>query len=269
MLLKQDIGRRDLTTNYLLKENKNISAKIAAKEDGIFAGLQEFGLLNTDSKIKPFKNDGDRIRKGDVLIEINGSAKKILERERISLNILQRMSGIATSTNILNKKLRNNAKLAATRKTLWGNIDKRAISVGGGLTHRLNLSDGIIIKDNHLKILKWDFEKALNFTKNKTRYLEIEIENKKDALSVARIIKKLSNNENLFAIMLDKIPPKEVKIIIQDLKNQDLHDYALLEASGNINSENLIEYAGCGADVISMGCITNSANALNMSLEIK
>lgn len=278
LLLKQDIENSDISTNSLTK-NKNISSVIIAKESGIFAGLEEFKLINNSLKIKPLKNDGDKIKNEDILIEINGNAKKILSQERIFLNLLQRMSGIATLTNNLIKKLDNKVKLAATRKTLWGGIDKKAVSIGGGLTHRLNLNDGIIIKDNHLKVFDYDtrtkfgttyggIEKALKLAKNKSHYIEIEVENKKHAVTAAKVIKKLNNNKNSFAIMLDKIQPREIKLIIEELKNNDLYDYVLLEASGNINPNNLMKYADCGVDVISMGYITNSAKVLNMSLEI-
>ena len=287
VLLKQDIGNTDLTTTSLTKKNSEIHAQIIAKEDGIFAGFEEFALLNKDLKIKPLKNDGDKISKGDILIDISGNAQKILERERTSLNLLQRMSGIATLTNALNKKLNNTQenqrfsapghffkisreiKLAATRKTLWGLLDKKAVSIGGGLTHRLSLSDGIIIKDNHLKILKNSIENALMLVKDNSPHIEIEVENKKQALTAASLIKKLSNERNLFAIMLDKIKPQEIKAIIEELKNRHFYEYVLLEASGDIKPSNLMEYAGCGVDVISMGYITNSAKALDISQEIK
>jgi nicotinate-nucleotide pyrophosphorylase (carboxylating) len=260
-----------LTTYSLISNNKNITACIIAKENGIVAGLEEFAFLNKDLKLEFFKNDGSKIKNGDIIAKIGGSAKKILSRERTNLNLLQRMSGIATLTCELNEKLNNNIKIAATRKTLWGLLDKKAVGLGGGLTHRLNLSDGIVIKDNHLKILNYGIEKALNILKNKPKCIEIEVESKKQALNAANIIKKThnKNRKNLFAIMLDKIPPKETKLIIKNLKKRGLYDYVLLEASGNIKEDNLLQYKDCGADVISMGLITNSAKALNMSTEIK
>ena len=269
ILLENDIKDGDLTTGSLIKNNKSISAYIVAKEEGILAGLEEFSLLNKDLKLKFFKRDRDRINKEDVLVEINGDAKKILERERISLNLLQRMSGIATFTNTLNKELNNKVKIAATRKTLWGSLDKKAVSLGGGLTHRLNLNDGILVKDNHLKLLDNNLKKAINSVKNKSKYIEIEVENKRQALIAAESINKLNNNNSLFAIMLDKIKPHEIKAIIKELKNRHFYEHVLLEASGNINPDNLSEYEGCGVDVVSMGYLTNSVRILNMSLEIK
>ncbi len=271
LLLKSDIKNKDLTTSSLIPNNKNISAYIVAKENGIIAGLEEFKFLNKDLKLRFFRNDGDKIKNRDVIIKIYGDAKKILERERINLNLLQRMSGIATLTNQLNNKLKNNVKIVATRKTLWGLLDKKAVSIGNGLTHRLNLNDGIIIKDNHLKILNHDIKNALKIVKNKSKYIEIEVENKKQAFEAAKYIKKIiqNGNKNIYAIMLDKIKPKEIKSIIKNLKRQYLYNYVLLESSGNINENNLQEYKDCGVDIISMGQITNSAKVLNMSIEVK
>lgn len=269
LLLKNDSCRNDTTTNTLIG-NEKVSAAIIAKEGGILAGIEELEFLNSDLKIKPRKQDGDKIKAKDVLLEISGDAEKILGRERMSLNLLQRMSGIATLTNELSKRLKNKSKIAATRKTVWGCMDKKAVSIGGGLTHRLNLSDGIIVKDNHLKLLNHNIEKALKLAKNRHKYAEIEVENKKQALIAAKAIKKLIGNgaKNLFAIMFDKMPPADIKSIVWDLKDKKLHDYVLFEASGNIKPENIHEYADCGVDAISMGCITNSAKALDMSMEI-
>jgi len=266
LLRNHDFGKGDLTTSAI-KSNKKISAVIIAKENGVFAGLEEFRFLNRDLKISAIKNDGENVRKGDILIQIDDSARKILERERTSLNLLQRMSGIATATNELARKAKGKAHIAATRKTLWGLVDKKAVSVGGGLTHRLNLSDGIIIKDNHLKILNFNIENALRFAKNKSRCIEIEIENANDALTAARTIKKLTS-KSLFAIMFDNMAAKSIREAIKELKNQNLYEHILLEASGNISQNNFIEYANSGVDVISMGFITNSAKVLNLSQEI-
>lgn len=267
LLRNQDLGKGDLTTS-IIKSTKKISAVIIAKENGVFAGLEEFRFLNRDLKINVMKNDGDNVKKGDTLIKIDGPAKKILERERTSLNLLQRMSGIATTTNNLVRKAKGKVHIVATRKTLWGYIDKKAVSVGSGLTHRLNLNDGIILKDNHLKMLNFGMEDALGFAKNMSRYIEIEVENINDALTAARTIKKLKNGKNLFAIMFDNMNAKGIRDAVKQLKSQNLYEHVLLEASGNISQNNLIEYANSGVDVVSMGYITNSAGVLNLSQEI-
>jgi len=270
ILSRNDSNNADLTTNSIINAKKNITVQIASKEEGILAGLEELSLLNNDLKLKFLKKDGDKIKNNEVIAEIAGEAGKILSRERINLNLLQRMSGIATFTDSLNKKLKNKVKVAATRKTLFGMLDKKAVSIGGGLTHRLNLNDGILIKDNHLKILDYDIEKALNLTKNRSKHVEIEVEDKKHALKAANSMKKIikKNNKNLFAMMLDKIPPKEIRLIIQELIKSGLYEGILIEASGNINESNINQYADCGADIISMGCLTNPGKSLNMSLEV-
>ena len=267
ILLKNDIKNGDITTNSLIK--KHISAAIIAKEDGVVAGLEEFRLINKDLKLKFFKKDGDKIKSGNPIVEINGYAKYILPRERISLNLLQRMSGIATLTSELSKKS-GSARIAATRKTPWGLLDKKAVSVGGGLTHRLNLGDGIIVKDNHLGLLGYNFVKIINLAKNKSKRIEIEVENKRHALEATRAIKNVIGKSNKihFALMLDKIKPEDIKSVIKELKKMDIYESLLLEASGNINKDNLAEYSDCGVDIISMGSLTNSAKALNMSQEI-
>ena len=271
ILFTQDISKGDITSNSLIK-SKEITAIIVAKEEGIIAGIDEFSLINKDLKLKFFKKDGNRIKCGDILVEINGDARKILQKERVSLNLLQRMSGIATSVNKLNKKIDNKIKLAATRKILWGPLDKKAASIGGGLTHRLNLNDGVLIKDNHLKISDDNIENIINSTKNKSKYIEIEVEGKFQAFNAAKAITKIKNdkkNNNIFAIMFDKIPPGEIKLMIEEFKKQNIYDKILFEASGNINENNLADYFDCGVDIISMGSITNSSKILNMSLEIK
>jgi len=270
LLLKSDIKNGDLTSDAIIKNGKSISAVIVAKEEGILAGSEEFKSLNSGLKLKFLKKDGDRIKNKEIIAEISGNAIKILERERTNLNLLQRMSGIATLVDSLNKKIRSKVKIAATRKTLWGLLDKKAVSIGHGLTHRLSLSDCIIIKDNHLKIAGYDFDKAISSARMKSRYVEIEVESEGQALKAAAAIKDATNkhNKNLFALMLDKISPDGIIRIISELKRKDLYDYVLLEASGNINSKNIMEYANCGVDVISAGFITNSAKVLDMSQEI-
>lgn len=271
LLLEEDLRNSDVTTSSLIKKNKRISAEFIAKEDGIFAGCEEFSFLNKELNAIFLKNDASPIRKGDDLIRIEGDAGKILANERLSLNLLQRMSGIATLTHNLGKKLGHGTRLAATRKTLWGSLDKKAVSVGGGLTHRLGLSDGILIKDNHLSILGLNIENAITMTKNKSKYVEIEVENKNQALSAAKSIKKIIKSAGrgcLYAIMLDNIPSIEIKNIVDELKKRNFYGSVLLEASGKINQGNLPQYSDCGVDIASMGCLTHSAKVLDISMDV-
>src|SRR3989338_5565565 len=264
-LLKNDLKKGDITSSRIKNQ---IKAVIISKENGIIAGLEELALINKGLKLKFFKKDGDRIKNKDVIVEIIGNANKILPMERTNLNLLQRMSGIATLTSDLSKKS-GNLRVAATRKTPWGLMDKKAVIIGGGLSHRLSLNDGIIIKDNHLKLLKYDFGKIIYIYKSTSKRVEIEVENKEHALKAAMAIKSAlaKNNKNIFALMLDKIKPKDIRYIARELKKSGVYGSILLEASGNINGKNIKNYAHCGADIISMGCLTNSPKAIDLSQE--
>lgn len=285
--IKEDIDKGDITTNSLIDENKEIKAVITAREDGIVAGIEEISLILKE-EVTVMKKDGDTVKNGDIILEINGNARKILAYERTLLNIMQRMSGIATLT--YNTRKLAYCFIAGTRKTL-SLLDKKAVSVGGCLTHRLNLNDSILIKDNHLEILGNDIEKALELANNKSKYIEIEVKNEKEALEAAAAISKLSS-EKLFAIMFDNMEVSMIKSTIKKInsiinKNSINNDEKLnaqkskisgtnsggnkilFEASGGINENNIEEYSKTGVDIISLGFLTHSAKALNLSLEIK
>jgi nicotinate-nucleotide pyrophosphorylase (carboxylating) len=282
--LKEDIGKGDITTDSLI-DNKKIKVKITAKQDGIIAGIEELSLID-GFKIKKYKKEGDKVKNNDIILEIEGNAKKILSYERTLLNIMQRMSGIATLTYNLNKKIGNNCFIAGTRKTILGLLDKKAVSVGHGLTHRLNLNDFILIKDNHLKILNHNIEKALKLAnKNKTKYIEIEVKNEKEALRAAKTISNFKFNK-MFAILFDNMKCSMIKNTINKINNlinkktinniknknynnKKLKNKILFEASGNINEKNIKEYSKTGVDVISLGMLTHSVKAFDLSLEIK
>ena len=270
--LKDDMINKDITTKILIKNN-SARASIVAKEDGILSGMEECSILFKGLKVKNKKKDGEKIKKGQVITELSGNINKFLGVERTILNVLQRMSGIATIIYNLNKKIKNNCKIAATRKTLWGLLDKKAVSTGKGLTHRLNLSDGILIKDNHIKALNNDIKTALILADNnkKTKFIEIEVANKRQALKAALTISSLKNKKSkkIFAIMLDNMSPKEIKKTIDEIKSKKLQNNVLFEASGNINEKNIAKYSKTGIDIISLGFITHSAKALDIALEIK
>src|SRR3989338_2851456 len=225
-LFKNDLKKGDITSSHI---NNRISTVIISKENGIIAGLEELALINKGLKLKFFKKDGDRIKNKDVIVEIIGNANEILPMERTNLNLLQRMSGIATLTFDLSRKS-GKARVAATRKTPWGLMDKKAVSVGKGLSHRLSLNDRII-KDNHLWLLKYDFGRIISLYKNTSKRIEIEVENKEHALKAAIAIKSAldGNNKNIFALMLDKIKPDEIKYIVRELKKMDAYGSILLE----------------------------------------
>jgi nicotinate-nucleotide pyrophosphorylase (carboxylating) len=186
------------------------------------------------------------------------------------------MSGIATETRCLVDSLKGyNTRVAATRKTLWKYLDKKAVFLGGGLTHRLGLWDSILIKDNHLESLKRDgtknpVEKAITLASrfaDKVGFIEIETTNQNEAIKAARKFKQLKLKKPC-VIMLDNVQLDEIGQIIETLKNEILYDYVLLEASGNITSDNIKQYAETGVDVISLGYLTHSAKIFDMSLEM-
>ena len=259
--LAEDVGRGDITSSLLPK--KRISAKIISREDAILAGVtyakEIFKLKGCSSRI--LKKDGSRIKPNQTVMVITGNAGSILACERTALNLLTRMSGIATQTNALVKKIPKRTKLYATRKTAPGlrYFDKEAVEIGGGKRHRLALDEMVMIKDNHIAVensLLSLIEKA----KKRYKKFEVEVENTADAVLAAK--------EGATIIMLDNFTPAQIKKTIQTLKNQKLRSSVILEASGGINSKNISKYGQTGVDIISVGSITNSVKGIDMSLEI-
>lgn len=259
--LAEDVGRGDITSSLLPK--KRISVKIISREDAILAGVtyakEIFKLKGCNSRI--LKKDGSRIKPNQTVMVITGNAGSILACERTALNLLTRMSGIATQTNALVKKIPKRTKLYATRKTAPGlrYFDKEAVEIGGGKRHRLALDEMIMIKDNHIAVensLLSLIEKA----KKRYKKFEVEVENTADAVLAAK--------EGAAIIMLDNFTPAQIKKTIQTLKNQKLRNSVILEASGGINSKNISKYGQTGVDIISVGSITNSVKGIDMSLEI-
>lgn len=284
--LEKDLsGRGDITTNILFKDVSKVNAKIIAKDDAILAGLSEikYFLVDSDPNFRPslkggfeidFKfQDGDSVKKGDVIMEIKAYSHDILAVERTVLNLLMRMSGVASFTRKIVDCVKDyDVLVCPTRKTLWGLIDKKAVLVGGGGTHRMNLADAVLVKDTHLDILGRDFDTVFERLKNAnvdSRFIEIEVENKEEALKCA----------DGFARFLDAVgSPRTIGVIMFDNMNSaDISDSlslikpvagVLFEASGGINEDNVIEYAKTGVDIISMGCLTNGARSADMSLKI-
>ncbi len=278
---KGDIGiRGDITSNALFNGNdKVIEAKVISRSKGVVAGIEEVTFLyrNNGIKVKNIKKDGEKINVGDTILMLKGRVKDLLKIERSASDLMERMSGIATLTDNLIKRIGKRVDIAPTRKTQWRYLDKKAVFVGGGLTHRLALWESILIKDNHLRVLKkyvkFPIEVAIEKAwknRDKAIFIEIEVNNKEDAISAAKKFKKLkakSNRKPCF-IMFDNMKPSEIKLAIEKLKSLDLYDYVLLEASGGINPENIVEYARTGVDVISLGYLTHSSRALNIKQEI-
>ncbi len=259
--LAEDIGKGDITSQLLSK--KKITVKIISRENAVVAGTKYakeiFAIKGCKAKI--ISKDGTKIKPNQKIIEITGNADKILTCERTALNILTRMSGIATQTNELVKKIPKKTKLYATRKTAPGlrYFDKEAVKIGGGQKHRLRLDEMVMIKDNHIAV-EQSLLSLIDKTKKKYRKFEVEVENTDDAV--------LAAEKGATIIMLDNFSPIQIIKTIKVLKNKKLRNKVLLEASGGINSKNISKYGKTGVDIISIGSITNSVKGIDFSLEV-
>lgn len=259
--LAEDIGKGDITSKMLPK--KKITVKIISRENAILAGVSYtkdiFKLKGCNVRI--LIKDGSKIKPNQTIMNITGNAENILTCERTALNLLTRMSGIATQTNALVKKIPKKTKLYATRKTAPGlrYFDKEAVEIGGGRKHRLRLDEMVMIKDNHIAI-EDSLSSLIKKTKKKYKKFEVEVENTSDAVLAAR--------EGATIIMLDNFTPAQIKKTIQVLKIQKLRNRVMLEASGRINLRNISKYGQTKVDIISVGSITNSVKGIDMSLEI-
>jgi len=262
--LDEDIGKGDITSKLLKK--KKITARVITREDTIVAGtkfVKEIFAIKK-CKVKIIKRDGRIIKPNQTILEIRGCAENVLTCERTALNLLSRMCGIATQTNNLKKQIQvtsSKSKLFATRKTVPGLrfFDKEAVKIGGGEKHRMNLSEMIMIKDNHLAVER-SIDDILHKAKKTRKKIEIEVETQKDAILCAKI--------GVDIIMLDNFSPEQIKKTIKKLIELKLRDKVVLEASGRINSKNIRKYAETNVDMISVGSITNSVNGIDLSLEI-
>jgi nicotinate-nucleotide pyrophosphorylase (carboxylating) len=276
---KGDIGKKgDITSNSVLKNNNTLRAIVKSREKGIIAGLEEtiFLYKKNNIKVKQLKKDGETIRKGEIILLLEGKEKDLLKIERSALDLIQRMSGIATLTNNIIRSIKNKTMLAPTRKTQWRYLDKKAVYIGKGLTHRLALWESILIKDNHLKAIKrenvkdiiemsieraWKKRKLANF-------IEIEVTTQEEAIKAALRFKQIANKSKPCLIMLDNMQPNMIKSIIRILKKENLYNHILIEASGRITPRNIKKYSRTGVDVISMGYLTHSSHALDIKQHI-
>lgn len=268
--LREDLGHGDITTEILIPEDTIVEAEIIVKEPGVVAGIEEAKILleSLGVKVEPQIKDGQRISAGKSIMKLEGNAKAILAVERTLLNLLSRMSGIATLTNRIVKKIRAagyQTRIACTRKTAPGleYFDKKAVLLGGGDTHRLHLDDMILIKDNHIAIIR-SIKKAVKLAREKASFskkIEVEVSSVNEAVEAAEAGADI--------VMLDNFTPKEIKATITKLKRKKIRDKVLIEASGGINEENILEFASAGVDIISLGMLTHSVKALDMSLEVK
>jgi len=262
--VSEDIQSGDITSVLLPK--KKIKAKIISRQDGVLAGIrfarEIFHLKGCSART--IKKDGTRLKPNQVVLDVYGNAGTVLSCERTVLNLLSRMSGIATHTNLLVSKIRKinkKTKLYSTRKTAPGLrfFDKEAIMIGGGHKHRMSLNDMVMIKDNHLLVTN-SMEGIIKSARKRHKHVEVEVENQRDAI--------LAASSGATIVMLDNFSPVQIKKTITALQKKKLRNKVKLEASGGINSKNIAAYAKTGVDMISVGSITNSVKGLDLSLEV-
>jgi nicotinate-nucleotide pyrophosphorylase (carboxylating) len=282
-LLQDDLAAGDLTAAAIELPPTRVSAAVIARESGTAAGLQEFALLYRRHGVDVVleKRDGDAIRGGETVLLAQGEQTKLLALERVGLNLLQRMSGIATASNRLQERVRQSgsaAQIVGTRKTPWGLLDKRALHWGGVGTHRLNLGDAILVKNNHLALLAGREEEAAPLAierawkrRSQSAFIEVEVRSEAATRAAAQAFRRLlekTGEEYPCVVMLDNMTPVGIAAVLDRLRREDLLDFALVEASGGISEANVVEYAATGVDAISIGALTHSARALDLSQKI-
>jgi len=263
--VEEDAPFGDVTSEALVPRGVSAKAAVIAKQSGVIAGVEEAKALfeHFGVKTEVLKRDGDDVGTGDVIMELAGDARSILLVERTALNVMGRMSGIATEVRRLVEKVKAvnpNVRVAGTRKTLLKPIDKRAILIGGGEPHRFSLSDAILIKDNHLALVP--LEEAIGRAKEFSVYkvIEVEVESLEDAIKAARA--------GADVVMLDNMTPKGISATVEALKREGLRERVRIEVSGGITPENITEYAALDVDVISLGYLTHSVKNFDVSLEV-
>lgn len=262
--LLEDINYVDITTDYLIPEDQENEAKFLAKADGVLCGievaLRVFTLIQPDFQYEVFIHDGEEVKKGDIIAKIKGKTRTILKGERTALNLLQHMSGISSMTNRIVKIVEGtNASIADTRKTLPGMrpLQKYAVTVGGGKNHRFNLSDAAMLKDNHVDA-GGGITNAVTKLRTKLGHMaKVELEVRtldelREALSV-----------DVDVIMLDNMDNDAMREAVKIADGK-----ALLEASGGITEETIRDVAETGVDIISIGALTHSVKAFDISLKI-
>jgi len=281
LAIKEDIGDGDITSKIFIPDGSETEGMLIAKEAGIVAGLPVAGyvLSQIDENLILTSNieDGSRIRKGTIIGSVKGLTLSLLSAERLVLNFLQRLSGIATATNrFVGKTKGHRVQIMDTRKTAsgWRYLEKYAVRVGGGINHRMGLYDQILIKDNHLKIMESEKENgAISRLVRKAReqiengmLIEVEVE---DLCQIKEVV-----DAGVDIILFDNMTPSKIKEAVDMVKEFEKNQGAgtgkaiLTEASGNITIENVEEYADAGVDRISVGAITHSARALDISFDI-
>ncbi|MEM2739829.1 MAG: carboxylating nicotinate-nucleotide diphosphorylase [Candidatus Bathyarchaeia archaeon] len=268
--LEEDLGLTDVTTALLIDWGVEAEGVIVAKEDGVAAGLEEARILAeiVGLKIEYSLRDGEEFKSSDILLKLRGDARAILAVERTMLNILSRMCGVATATRRLVDKIRRaglNVRVAATRKIPPGlrYLDKKAVEIGGGDTHRLRLEDTILIKDNHIALVGSAKEAVARARARAgfTYKIEVEVSSVEEALEAVEA--------GADVVMLDNFTADMVEEAVKLLKEKGLRKKVLIEVSGGIDDENILEYASKGVDVVSLGRLTHSVKAIDLSLDVR
>ncbi len=269
LALAEDFGTGDVTTEALIPGDQRGTGFIVAKEEGILAGTgaanRVFHRVDPELKVEIFLEDGARVKPGSKVVKVSGSIASILKAERVALNFLQRLSGIASETNRYVERVEGlPVRIMDTRKTTPGlrSLEKYAVRVGGGENHRMNLGDGILIKDNHLAALR---SQGLNIKEivakarqNAPQRLPVEVE----VGTVSEALEAVEAGANI--VMLDNMNLEDMRKAVKSI-----HGHALIEASGGITLDNVRAVAETGVDFISIGALTHSARALDISLELE
>ncbi len=266
--LREDVGNGDITTLATISEDKRMTGRYIAKEDGILCGMtvppRVFELVGGDVTFTAYKKDGDAVKKGEIIAEAEGNARQLLTGERVGLNILQRLSGVATRTRAAVEAVKGtNARICDTRKTtpLMRFLEKYAVTVGGGSPHRFHLADGILIKDNHIASAG-SITEAVRMAKLHAHHLlkiEVEVE------SLEQLDEALAAGADV--IMLDNMDNDTMRKAVKRVGGK-----VPLEASGNMGDKDaaaLRAVAETGVDLISIGALTHSVKALDISLKFK
>ena len=281
-LLDADQVNNDQTTQ-MLQLHQPTSAVVVSKQAGVVAGIDEVLHLiahYTKISIVSHTHDGNPVKKGDIVLSLSADMAELLAYERVILNILGRLSGIATMTqHLIGLAGVGTARVAGTRKAPWMHLDKKAIFAGGGLTHRLNLADGVLIKDNHLEAFRQQLgnvsigeaitEVVQRAMASSHECVEIEVESPEQGRAAltafATAIQEKAQHPTL-VVMLDNFDPPGATMFINEIRGSDIYPYMLFEVSGDVTEGSIMDWSRTGADVVSLGALTHSVKNFNLSM---
>lgn len=266
-MLEEDEGFGDVTSNSVIDDNVEVNAYIVSKDEGILAGINVAKELFESKNVQVIFHlkDSNEIKRGDLLMSLRGNARDILLVERTALNLLMRMSGVASAANEYVRLADGRVIIAGTRKTqpAIGKFDKRALEIGGADTHRFSLDDMVLIKDNHIAIVGSPIEALKRAQENVSfsKKIEIEVETLEDAIACV--------SQGADIVMLDNMGPSQVNAVVNELKKLKIRNNSLIEISGGINKDNIQDYVNLDIDIISIGGLTHSSRSLDFSLKIE